>query len=143
MPRKRRRAKGTRRPKAAGFWREVSTHVVADVISSTLNDVRRALIAAAFGAAIWLWPKPPSPNVCSLGHGPTASVQLSRKRLDGRRQGGAGHQGTAPEARAYVMAWLVKYFNDSRGMFSPQITQERRKVTIDATAYWLVKVPGK
>jgi hypothetical protein len=41
------------------------------------------------------------------------------------------------------MAWLVKYFNDSRGMFSPQITQERRKVTIDATAYWLVKVPGK
>jgi hypothetical protein len=49
----------------------------------------------------------------------------------------------SPDARVYVMAWLVKYFNDSRGMFSPQITQERRKVTIDATAYWLVKVPGK
>ena len=49
----------------------------------------------------------------------------------------------SPEARAYVMAWFVKYFNDSGGMFSPQITQERRKVTIDSSAYWLVKIPTK
>ena len=49
----------------------------------------------------------------------------------------------SPEARAYVMAWFVKYFNDSGGMFSPQITQERRKVTIDSSTYWLVKIPTK
>lgn len=49
----------------------------------------------------------------------------------------------SPDARASVMAWLVKYFNDSGGMFSPQITQERRKVTIDSTAFWLVRIPKK
>ena len=49
----------------------------------------------------------------------------------------------SPDARAYVMAWLVKYFNDSSAIFSPQITQECRKVTIDSTAYRLVKIPMK
>jgi hypothetical protein len=49
---------------------------------------------------------------------------------------------SSPETRAYILKWLVKYFNDNGGMFSPQITQERRKVTIDSTAYWLVKIPG-
>lgn len=33
----------------------------------------------------------------------------------------------SPEAPAYVMAWLVKHFNDRGDMFSPQITQKRRK----------------
>lgn len=49
----------------------------------------------------------------------------------------------SPDARAYIMAWLVKYFNDHGGTFSPQIMQERRKVTIDSTVYWLVKIPTK
>jgi hypothetical protein len=48
-----------------------------------------------------------------------------------------------PEARAYVMAWLVKYYNDGGAMFSPQVTQERRKVTIDGTDFWLVRVPKR
>jgi cytochrome oxidase assembly protein ShyY1 len=47
----------------------------------------------------------------------------------------------SPEGRAYVTAWLVKHFNDSGGMFSPHITQERRKVTIDNETFWLVRLP--
>jgi hypothetical protein len=39
------------------------------------------------------------------------------------------------------MAWLLKCFNDSGGMLSPQITQGRSRVTIDSTAYWLAKIP--
>lgn len=49
----------------------------------------------------------------------------------------------SPEARAYVMAWLVKFYNDRGGMFSPQVTQNRRRVTIDEEAYWLVRIPRK
>ena len=39
----------------------------------------------------------------------------------------------SPETRAHILKWLAKYYNDSGGMFSPQITQERRKVTIDSS----------
>jgi hypothetical protein len=49
----------------------------------------------------------------------------------------------SPEARAYLMAWLVKFYNDTGSMFSPSITQERRRVTIDDQTFWLVKIPGK
>jgi hypothetical protein len=41
------------------------------------------------------------------------------------------------------MAWLVKFYNDAGGMFSPQVTQERRKVTIDGEVFWLVKMRGR
>ena len=49
----------------------------------------------------------------------------------------------SPEARAFVIAWLVKYYGDNGSMFSPSITQERRRVTIDGQHYWLVRVPTK
>lgn len=50
----------------------------------------------------------------------------------------------SPEARAYVMAWLVKFYNDSGGMFSPQVSSHsRRRVTIDDQTFWLVKIPTK
>ena len=50
----------------------------------------------------------------------------------------------SPEARAYVTAWLVKYYGDNGGMFSPSVsTQQRRRVVIDGEAFWLVKIPGK
>jgi hypothetical protein len=41
------------------------------------------------------------------------------------------------------MAWLVKFYNDTGGMFSPQVTQERRKVVIDGESFWLVKTPKR
>ncbi len=49
----------------------------------------------------------------------------------------------SPEARAFVMAWLVKFYADTGMMYSPTITQRRKRVTIDDVAYWLVKVPTK
>jgi hypothetical protein len=49
----------------------------------------------------------------------------------------------SPEGRAFVIAWLVKYYGDNGMMFSPSITQERRRVTIDGQNYWLVKAPTK
>jgi hypothetical protein len=49
----------------------------------------------------------------------------------------------SPEARAFVMAWLVKFYNDSGMMYSPSITQERRRITLDGETFWLVKTPTR
>jgi len=50
----------------------------------------------------------------------------------------------SPEARAFVMAWLVKYYRDDGQMFSPSVsTSQRRRVTIDDEGFWLVKAPTK
>jgi hypothetical protein len=49
----------------------------------------------------------------------------------------------SPEARAYVMAWLVKFYGDNGMMFSPTITQQRKRVTIDEIEYWLVGLPKR
>jgi len=49
----------------------------------------------------------------------------------------------SPEARAHVLKWLAKYYNDTGMMYSPSITQERRRVTIDDEVFWLVKAPRK
>jgi hypothetical protein len=48
-----------------------------------------------------------------------------------------------PEGRAFVMAWLVKFYGDNGMMYSPTISQRRKRVTIDEVAYWLVKIPMK
>jgi hypothetical protein len=48
-----------------------------------------------------------------------------------------------PDARAHLLFWFVKYFNDSGGMYSPSYTQRRKRVVIDEEAYWLVKIPTK
>lgn len=47
----------------------------------------------------------------------------------------------SPEGRAFVIAWLLKFYGDNGMMFSPSITQERRRVTIDGQHYWLVRMP--
>ncbi len=49
----------------------------------------------------------------------------------------------SPEARAHILKWLAKYYGDNGMMFSPSITQERRRVTIDGETFWLVGVPKK
>ncbi len=46
-----------------------------------------------------------------------------------------------PEDRARVLAWLCIYYQDDGAMFSPQISRRRKRVTIDGTEYWLVKLP--
>ena len=49
----------------------------------------------------------------------------------------------SPEGRAHILKWLAKFFNDSGMMFSPSITRERRRVTIDGETFWLVKATTK
>ena len=49
----------------------------------------------------------------------------------------------SPEGRAHILKWLAKFYNDTGMMFSPSITQERRRVTIDGETFWLVGVPKK
>jgi hypothetical protein len=48
-----------------------------------------------------------------------------------------------PEARAHIMAWLVKFYGDTGMMYSPTITRRRKRVKIDDTEFWLVRVPKK
>lgn len=48
----------------------------------------------------------------------------------------------SPEGRAFVIAWLLKYYNDRGMMYSPSVsTSERRRATIDGIEYWLVTAP--
>lgn len=49
----------------------------------------------------------------------------------------------APADRARLLAWLCLYYEDSGGMFSPQISRRRRRVMIDDVEYWLVRVPKR
>ena len=49
----------------------------------------------------------------------------------------------APADRARLLAWLLLYFNDDGGLFSPQITRRRQRITLDGVEYWLARVPKK
>jgi hypothetical protein len=49
----------------------------------------------------------------------------------------------SPEARAFLMAWFVKFYGDSGMMFTPSYTQRRKRVVVDEESYWLVKIPTK
>jgi hypothetical protein len=50
----------------------------------------------------------------------------------------------SPEGRAFVLAWLAKFYRDDGQMYSPSVsTSERRRVTIDGETFWLLKVPTK
>lgn len=40
----------------------------------------------------------------------------------------------SPESRAFVLAWIVKFYGDNGMMFSPTIVQRRKRVTIDDQA---------
>jgi hypothetical protein len=45
--------------------------------------------------------------------------------------------------RAHLMMWLLKYFEDSGAMRSPQAGKPRRIIVIDGTEYWLAVVPKR
>lgn len=45
--------------------------------------------------------------------------------------------------RAFLIAWLCKFYADDGGLFSPQISKQRRTVIIDAAEFWLVRIPKK
>ena len=49
----------------------------------------------------------------------------------------------SPEGRAHILKWLAKYYGDNGMMYSPSITAERRRITLDGETFWLVGVPKK
>jgi hypothetical protein len=46
-----------------------------------------------------------------------------------------------PQDRARLLAWLLLYFNDDGGLYSPQISRRRQRITLDSVQYWLARVP--
>ncbi len=45
--------------------------------------------------------------------------------------------------RAYLMMWLLKYFEDSGTMRSPQAGKARRTIVLDGEEFWLVRMPDR
>ena len=45
--------------------------------------------------------------------------------------------------RAFILSWLCTYFQDNGAMFSPQISRQRDRITLNGVEYWLVRVPKR
>ena len=45
--------------------------------------------------------------------------------------------------RAFLIAWLCKYFGDDGAMLSPKVSKQRRTVVLDGIEYWLIRVPKR
>lgn len=65
-----------------------------------------------------------------LGQKDLEAVKAALRRLD-------------PRHRAHVLAWLCMYYDDSGAMFSPQLSRSRKRITLDAVEFFLVKVPKR
>lgn len=48
-----------------------------------------------------------------------------------------------PQDRAQLIAWLLLYYDDRGMMYSPQIGKRRDRITLDATEFWLARVPKR
>lgn len=46
-------------------------------------------------------------------------------------------------ARAHILKWLLKFYEDSGAMRSPQAGRPRRTIVIDDAEFWLVKIARK
>jgi hypothetical protein len=42
--------------------------------------------------------------------------------------------------RAFLLAWMLLYYQDDGGMFSPQISRRRMRIVLDGVEYWLARV---
>ena len=48
-----------------------------------------------------------------------------------------------PDDRARVLQWLALYYDDAGTMYSPQISQRRKRIVFDGVEYWLLAVPKR
>lgn len=46
-------------------------------------------------------------------------------------------------ARAHILKWLLKFYEDNGAMRSPQAGKPRRTIVIDGAEFWLVKITRK
>jgi hypothetical protein len=43
--------------------------------------------------------------------------------------------------RAYLLAWLLLYFDDRGELYSPQLSRRRQRIVLDGVEYWLARLP--
>ena len=48
-----------------------------------------------------------------------------------------------PSDRAQLIAWILLYYQDDGSMFSPQISQRRKRIALDGVDFWLARVPKR
>ena len=66
--------------------------------------------------------------------------EKARRDVDGAK---AALKRLGDRERAFLTAWLCKYFSDEEAMLSPQISKQRRTIVIDGIEFWLVPVPKR
>ena len=77
------------------------------------------------------------PPRTSVRYGPPAAIAYSENESLAVAKAKESLKQLSPEGRAFVMAWLVKYYRDDGQMFSPSVsTSERRRIAIDGIEYW-------
>lgn len=45
--------------------------------------------------------------------------------------------------RAFILAWLARYFGDDGDLYSPNLPKQRQRIVVDGVDYWLVRVPKR
>lgn len=45
--------------------------------------------------------------------------------------------------RAWLLAWMLLYYRDDGGMYSPQLSRRRDRITLNGTEFWLARVPKR
>jgi hypothetical protein len=46
----------------------------------------------------------------------------------------------SPDDRAWLLAWMLLYYRDDGGMYSPQLSRRRDRITLNGTEFWLAQV---
>ena len=52
----------------------------------------------------------------------------------------AALKGLTPGDRAYLLTWLLLYFDDRGELYSRQVRMRRKRIVLDGVDYWLVSV---
>jgi hypothetical protein len=46
-----------------------------------------------------------------------------------------------PDDRAFLIAWMLLYYQDDGAMFSPKVSRRRDRITLNGIEFWLARVP--
>jgi hypothetical protein len=47
----------------------------------------------------------------------------------------------SPQDRAFLIAWMLLYYQDDGAMFSPKVSRRRDRITLNGIEFWLARVP--
>ncbi len=43
--------------------------------------------------------------------------------------------------RAFLIAWMLLYYQDDGAMFSPKVSRRRDRITLNGIEFWLARIP--